>query len=114
MLDANIEHIKSLLSVVEVHCRMTRSLEFLGSPLDRIDEAHFDFVMFQFSAYINDMIYVNERKILRKTPGISGSPLPNIIGHDPLLSVPQLHRTNHNLHVKKKLCSFSNILQLRP
>lgn len=59
-------------------------------------------VTFRSSATINGTRYVNERGIMEKAPGIAGSPLLNIIGHDPVLSMPQLHRMNNlNLQVIK-------------
>lgn len=33
LLDADIDHIRSLLSVIQIHHRMARSLDFLGSVL---------------------------------------------------------------------------------
>jgi len=51
-------------------------------------------VTFEQTATINGTEFVNIRKALSKQPGIVRSPLVNIIGHDPVLSIPLLHRMN--------------------
>lgn len=57
-------------------------------------------VTFRYSVGIYYTKYINQREILDKRPGVAGSPLHNIISHDPVLSVPQLHRMNNdNLRV---------------
>nr|AAA28601.1 ORF3 [Drosophila virilis] len=53
-------------------------------------------ITFERSATINGTEFVNLRKSLSKQPGIVRSPLLNIIGHDPALSIPLLHRMNIN------------------
>jgi len=49
-------------------------------------------VTFKNSATINGTKFVNLRNMQSKQPGIVRSPLLNIIGHDPVLSIPFLHR----------------------
>lgn len=45
-------------------------------------------ITFERAAIINGTKYINQREALCKTLGIAGSPLLNIIGHDPVLSIP--------------------------
>lgn len=52
-----------------------------------MNETHI--VTFQFSTINNGTKYMNLRKILNRKPGIAGSPLLNIVSHNPVLSVPQ-------------------------
>jgi len=53
-------------------------------------------VTFDRLATINGTEFVNLQKTLRKQPGIVRSPLLNIVGHDPVLSIPFLHRMSNN------------------
>jgi len=56
--------------------------------------------MFERVAFINGTKYVNQREAIKKTQGLAASPLLNIIGHDPKLSIPLLQRIyNENLEV---------------
>jgi len=57
-------------------------------------------ITFKRVAFINGTKYSNQREAIRKTPGMAASPLLNIIGHDPTLSMPLLQRINNqNLEV---------------
>nr|ABQ84941.1 env [Drosophila melanogaster] len=68
-----------------------------GSPETLIEGTYL--VTFERTATINGSEFVNLRKTLSKQPGIVRSPLLNIVGHDPVLSIPLLHRmSNENLH----------------
>lgn len=51
-------------------------------------------ITFERSAAINGTEFINLRKASSKQPGTVRSPLLNIIGHDPALSIPLLHRMN--------------------
>lgn len=68
-----------------------------GSPETLIEGTYL--VTFERTATINGSEFVNLRKTLSKQPGIVRSLLLCIVGHDPVLSIPLLHRmSNENLH----------------
>lgn len=65
-----------------------------GGPEVKIMGTHL--LTFEHQAMVNGTRYVNHNEELRRMPGIAASPLLNIIGHDPVLSLPQLKRMNEN------------------
>lgn len=57
-------------------------------------------ITFERSSMINGTQFTNQREMVKKSPAVAGSPLLNIISHDPVLSLPELHLMNtHNLRV---------------
>jgi len=65
-----------------------------GGPEVLVKGTHL--ITFEQSATINGTEFVNLRKAINKQPGVARSPLLNIVGHDPELSMPLLHRMNND------------------